>query len=185
MLSFSRFHVSCNNCWLLSFCSKVHVDWTPWHPGKSFRDVHPRNRPQIHQVWHPPIDLDIMANSGRRLAVISLISLWRINGKPPRGHESTCSTETFAPQIHCVGVPGGDTGHPQRHPCANWSRTPWLVVMLASWRHPFHLRDQASRREVLLDIICCLSSLFSTMLLYEGFGWHLGIQALIRILRIL
>ena len=34
----------------------------------------------------------------------SLISLWRKDGKPPRGHDSRCSTAKAAPQAKCVGV---------------------------------------------------------------------------------
>ena len=34
----------------------------------------------------------------------SLISLWRKDGKPPRGHDSRCSTAKAAPQAQCVGV---------------------------------------------------------------------------------
>ncbi len=42
-----------------------------------------------------------------KLAVMSLISLWRIDGKPPREQEKACSTEKFAPHAQFVGVPGG------------------------------------------------------------------------------
>ena len=45
-----------------------------------------------------------LQTSVRRLAVKSLISLWRIEGNPPLGQERACSTEKEAPQTQCEGV---------------------------------------------------------------------------------
>ena len=41
--------------------------------------------------------------SVRRVAVRSRISLCRMVGKPPLGHDKACSTENFEPQWHLVG----------------------------------------------------------------------------------
>ena len=83
--------------------------------------VPPRTLSQRRQVWHPQMPMEVLCaraspvrgwrsgstetswqTSVSRSAVISLISLWRIDGKPPRGHERTCSTEKKAPQSQCL-----------------------------------------------------------------------------------
>ena len=45
--------------------------------------------------------------SVNREAVRSQISLWRMIGKAPLGHERACSTEKCEPQTHVVGKPCG------------------------------------------------------------------------------
>ena len=42
--------------------------------------------------------------SAMRLAVKSLVSLCRIDGKPPFAHDNACSTEKLVPQEHVVGM---------------------------------------------------------------------------------
>ena len=42
--------------------------------------------------------------SAIKFAVRSLISLCRMVGKPPFGHDRACSTEKLVPQAHVVGV---------------------------------------------------------------------------------
>ena len=51
--------------------------------------------------WHTSVS---------RFAVMSLISLCRMEGNPPRGQESTCSTVKLAPHSQLEGVRGG--AHP-------------------------------------------------------------------------
>ena len=41
--------------------------------------------------------------SVKRFAVRSLISLWRMDGKPPLGQVRECSIENLAPQPHVAG----------------------------------------------------------------------------------
>jgi len=45
----------------------------------------------------------LLQTSVKSTAVRSLISLWRNDGKPPRGHDSRCSTAKAAPHSQCVG----------------------------------------------------------------------------------
>ena len=52
----------------------------------------------VRTPWH---------TSESRLAVKSLISLWRIKVKPPQGHVNACSTLYCAPQTHFSGIRSG------------------------------------------------------------------------------
>jgi len=45
----------------------------------------------------------LLQTSVKSTAVRSLISLWRSDGKPPRGHDSRCSTAKAAPHSQYVG----------------------------------------------------------------------------------
>ena len=52
----------------------------------------------MHTSWQTSVS---------REAVRSLISLWRIDGKPPRGQDRECSTVKLVPHTQLVGIRSG------------------------------------------------------------------------------
>ena len=58
-------------------------------------------------LWSSGSTQTSFRTSVSRLAVRSLISLWRIDGKPPFGHERACSTENFMSQVQFAGARRG------------------------------------------------------------------------------
>ena len=71
-----------------------------------------------------------MQTSVSRLAVRSLISLCRMEGKSPFGHESVCSTENFTPQAQLEGVLSGSQLYQRAR--ASW-KAPLCTTNPNSW----------------------------------------------------
>ena len=58
-----------------------------------------------------------------KLVVMSLISLCRMEGKPPLEHDKACSTENFVPQTQAEGLMmvascSEEPRHFEKHSCA-------------------------------------------------------------------
>ena len=82
-----------------------------------------------------------------RLAVMSLISLCRIMGKPPVGQLRACSTLSGFPHRQCEGScstpnPTSDMQHPEWHSYAKYSHGPVSVRLLTKKRRFFQGKVQ-------------------------------------------
>ena len=82
-----------------------------------------------------------------RLAVVSLISLWRIKGKPLVGQLRACSTLSGFPHRQCEGscsTPNhtSDMQRPEWHSYAKYSHGPVSVRLLTRKKHLFQWKVQ-------------------------------------------
>ena len=124
---------------------------------------------------------------------MSLISLWRIEGKPPRRQESMCSTVKWAPYAQLLGVLEGD--HPYLRARASTKAPLWREKPCSSrGRAVSQLEEPLPRKvhgpleggsELIPQVICVGDGLLAPPPLYVGFGRHLVARGFIGVLVVL